>query len=225
MTTISFGAVELVSVSSNILLAAELIAACGKNYALANLAWAHAKYENFQGWDAVDAAHTAMTAAGAELTAAIMAAGPEIGGRSWDHLDRNDGQPEWGWLAADMATTTTPAQRRTVLALAVAHGHEWADCPPSVWIDHGVAVWGHGHPGMPGGLGPVVNHTTATGRTRWEVQADGSVTWEVWRGPRYEEDKPAECVLRGVTSPAGEAVIEWRSPLAEDRHECAVPRF
>lgn len=225
MTTTVVGAVASVSVSSTLLLAAELIAACGKNYAMSNRDWSYAKYENFQGWDAVDAAHTAMMAAGAELTAAIMAAGPEIGGRSWDHLDRNDGQPEWGWLAADMGGSTTTAQRRTMLALAVLHGHEWADCPPGVWIDHGVAVWGHGHPGMPGGLGPVVNHMTATGRTRWEVQPDGSVTWEVWRGPRYEEEKPAECVLRGVTSPDGEAVIQWRSPLAEDRHECAVPRF
>lgn len=198
------------SVSSTLILAAELIAACGKKYAAANRTLAHAKDESFQGGDAVDVAHTAMMAAGAELTTAIMFAAS---------------QPEWGWQATDMSTTTTPAQRRTMLALAGLHGHEWADCPPGVWIDHGVAVLVHGDPGMPRGLGPVGIHTTATDQTRWEVQADGSVTWEVWPGPRYEENKPAECVIRGTTSPDGEAVIEWRSPLAEDRHECAVPRF
>ena len=208
--SISVGAVVVSPVSSTIILAAELIAACGNNYAVANRAWAHAKYENFQGWEVTDAAHAAMMAAGAELTAAVMAAGPEIGGRAWAYLARNDGQPAWGWLAADMASSTTPAQRRTMLRLAGAFGHDWSWCLESVWIDYGVAVWPSGNPRLPGGIGPCPFHTTATGRTRWQVQDDGSVTWEVWRGWRH---LPETC--EGIRDEAAPATPAGRAAMAE----------
>jgi hypothetical protein len=240
--------------------AVDTIASAGRELVVA---WseAFAARAHFGGWEAVNHAYERRAEASARLVEAVRSAPVEVLGQRAHLIEgalENEGT---FWCASNLAECTTPAQRRTMLKLAVAYGHEWQDCVPQVWIDHGIAVWPAGPLGLPGGISPDTTHVTGTGRTRWTVLGDGSVEWEVWRGrrqtsetcdgirdaatpatpagraamaewcgmefrtsPRPESAAP-ECVLRGVTSPDGEEVVEWRSHLCEERHEGATPYF
>ena len=182
--------------------------------------------------------------AGLLRTLLVVPAGDLLGTAVTRAVDASDGLYSPQWSLVDMATATTPAQRRTMVRLAMSYGHEWAGCVERVWVDHGIALWPSGDPRLPGGIGPCPNHVTGSGRTRWTVLADGSVEWEVWRGPRQTEEvidgppwrgfrtrvrqvvnHPPEPVLRGVTSPDGDDEVKWRSPLCEEHHEGATPYF
>jgi hypothetical protein len=117
-----------------------------------------------------------------------------------------------GWCALDLSESTTPAQRASMLVLASCYGHEWAAAHEGAWVEHGIAVWPAGHPGLPGGIWPSPDHMTGSGRLRWAVREDGTVAWEVWRGPRQTSTEACEGLRDETTAAtaAGRVVLaEW----------------
>jgi hypothetical protein len=160
----------------------------------------------------IDAAFAAERAAGGVLNVLLLTAPSDLLGPAVAQaVDASDGLYFPSWRLVDLAATTTPEQRRTMFRLAVAYGHEWGGCIETVWVEHGVALWPSGDPRMPGGIWPAPDHTTGTGRCRWTVLEDGSVAWEVWRGPRGLGSEPCE----GLAAEATAATAAGRSALGE----------
>jgi hypothetical protein len=125
------------------------------------------------------------------------------------------------------------AQLRRAFALARAHGHAWALAiydhvsdggdAPETWDDAAAIDAAASFPGeiggivcpQPGDLFGTVTHETMSGRTRWSVQPDGTVTIEITRpGNRT--------VATATVAPDGRTALHGQDAYA--RHIAALAK-